>query len=278
MGKFAVPIRLSWLTIALLLVLPGSVFGAKGGKAQPTVLNVDIYNDVVDEQDTNAFYGSTTGQFCSGSPAFVQPPAFSGEVAGTGSLTAYGESGSPFPSYSVTSTVYSDGTDPNFNPISAKFDANAKILSLDTRGTLGPRTETVRFDEPCNDCGGLPAGDPTVFNSAPVTEPMLLNISMTSPYTSMAICSSAACTEAEPAFAKLWFADPSDSSTTWRVDWANLRVLRVNATTWYILADACDGTQIAGLSKLIGNRTRPKTVFNGYFKVPFFIRATIKQP
>ena len=105
---------------------------------------------------------------------------------------------------------------------------------------------------------------------------MPLNIMLDFPYTSMAICSSRACLEAQPAFAKLWFADPNDSSVTWRVDWTYLRVLRMSQNTWYILADSCDGSQIARLSKLEGARTQPKATPNGYYLIPFFIEAKLK--
>jgi hypothetical protein len=60
---------------------------------------------------------------------------------------------------------------------------------------------------------------------------------------------------------------------TWRIDWAHVRVLRLSSTTWYIIADACDGSQVAGLSKLSGSRTLPKAVLNGYYKIPFFVSA-----
>ncbi len=90
----------------------------------------------------------------------------------------------------------------------------------------------------------------------------------------MGVCSSTACTQAVEGFAKFWFTD--NSGTQWRIDWATVRVLRMSSNTWYFIADACDGTQVAGLSELTGTRTQPKTVFNGYYLIPFFFSAVSK--
>ena len=144
--------------------------------------------------------------------------------------------------------------------------------------TAGPtRTFNLNFQNSCDLPGcPAPAGSETVFNNGLLTTPALLNIFLHGGYDGMEICSSQACPEAEIAVAKLWFSDPANSSVTWRVDWTYLRILRMSPDTWYILADSCDGGQIAGLSKLEGNRSRPKTVFNGYYLIPFFIEAKLK--
>lgn len=270
-------ILLSLVAVALLAALPLSVYAGKGGgkgSGTTTPLTVHVYDQVVDEQDTNTFYGDTSGRYCAGTPAqiFTEGSAVTGDGILAGPSSAYGIGF--WPAFPDLSTSYVDNVDCGFNCQDVQFDANNKILTLDTRGTSPSHTLSLNFTKPCDlpGCPG-PAGDPTVFNNGTLTEPMLWNISKTSPYASMGICSSVACPEAEPAFGKLWFADPSDASVTWRIDWANLRVLRISANTWYIIADGCDGTQLAGLSKLIGNRTRPKTVFNGYYLIPFFVAA-----
>ncbi len=107
-----------------------------------------------------------------------------------------------------------------------------------------------------------------------INTPGLYEVFLDFAYTSMAVCSSAACPEAQPAFAKFWFTDPNDSSVTWRIDWSHLRVLRMSANTWYFIGDDCDGSQVAGLSKLSGSRTQPKAVLNGYYLIPFFLSAS----
>lgn len=266
--------------IVLSSILGGVVLGALlsvayMGKAATTSspLTALIYDQVVDEQNTNAFYNKGA-QFCEGSSVPVQDSAFSGDSLELGPTTAY-DFGAPWTlAAGLTSTSYADGTNCGTNCIRVTFAAHQKIFAFDTRGTTGPRTLAVSFAQPCGQVDGCPGpgGDPNVLGGK-ATVSGLLNVSLDFPYTSMAICSSAACPEAQPAFAKFWFADPSDPSVTWRIDWAYLRVLRLSQTTWYIIADACDGSQIAGLSKLIGKRTQPKTVFNGYYKIPFFFAA-----
>jgi len=242
-----------------------------------TPLSVYIYNLVVDEHDTTAYYNS--GYFCSGYSYPVQASLVTGDTQWLGPSSAY-DFGSPWwtPVTGLASTAYVDKADCGSNCLRVQFNSNNKILSLDTRGTAGPtgeRTLTFSFAEPCGLAQGCqgPAGDPTVFGGSETT-PVLMNVFLDSPYSRMEACTSKACPEAEPAFAKVWFADPAGQpDVTWRIDWHYLRVLRISPTTWYIVADACDGSQIAGLSKLIGSRTRPKTVFNGYYKIPFFIAA-----
>lgn len=116
------------------------------------------------------------------------------------------------------------------------------------------------------------AGKPApVDNASTITKAGLLEVFLDFPYTSLAVCSSSVCTEATTAYAKFWFLD--NAGVQWRMDWATVRVLRMSSNTWYIMADECDGTEVAGLSKLSGTRTQPKTVFNGYYLTPFFITA-----
>jgi hypothetical protein len=88
------------------------------------------------------------------------------------------------------------------------------------------------------------------------------------------VCSSKACPEARQINTKLWFNDASGAQ--WRVDWAAIRVLRISTRTWYFVADACGGSQLAGLSKLEGTRTKPRDVLNGYFLIPMFFSATLQ--
>lgn len=229
---------------------------------------LDLYDSVVDEQDTNAFYGRSG--FCSGSSTAIQAGAFTGDQQRPGPSSAYDVEGPWTLSTGLTSTAYLNGTDCGSTCVRAQLGSKNKTLSFDSRGT--PRTLAVSFAEPCGSAEGCqgPSGDPAVFGGS-IATPLLLNVFLDSPFTAMQVCSSTACPEAQPAFAKAWFADPAQADATWRIDWQYLRVLRVAPGAWYVVADACDGTQIAGLSKLTGQRTRPKTVLNGYYRIPFFL-------
>ena len=269
-----------WVRTSLwaMVLLAAAPLAIHAGKTTP--LKANVYNWVVDEQNTTAYYNNGS-PFCSSTQ--TEAPYFVGDYpARPGDTTSWNFTGSPWSPVSGTSSLYVHNDDCGPNCLRVLFDANNKVLSLDTRGSrlngTGPtRTLTFNFTQPCSmgSCG-VPGGSSTVFGTGTRTDAMLLNVFLNFSYTTMGICSSAACQEAEPAFAKVWFSDPADASTTWRVDWAFLRVLRMSLDTCYVIADSCDGTQIAGLSKLVGNRTRPKTVFNGYYKIPFFFSVKLK--
>lgn len=266
------------IAVVLSVVLLGPVLLWSGRKASITPVTVNLHDLVVDEQNTTAFYNNGTA-FCAGSPSiFTQAASLFGDSVAAGPSTVYGF-GLPWIAYPASPTAYVNNTfchEGSSAPcISAQFNSDNKILTLDTRGTAGPRAVRLDFTHPCSEPGcPQPAGSPTVFGGS-LTTPALVNVFFNVSFTQMAVCSSLTCPEAEPAFAKLWFTDLTDSSVTWRVDWAYLRVLRMSANTWYIVADACDGTQIAGLSKLAGSRTRPKSVFNGYYVIPFLLVAVV---
>ncbi len=272
-------VRKAGVCIGLLAVLlVGSLPVVRAGGTSSTSgvsLVAFIYDMVIDEQNTTAFYHNGTA-FCDGTVNPVQASAMTGDSLVAGATSAYGF-GSPWKAFtSLTSTAYSDGTDCGTNCLQVQLAQSSKTFTVDTRGTAGPpRTLKISFANPCGTTQGCPgpAGNPSVFGGS-VTTAGLLSIFLDFPYTSMAVCSSTACPEAQPAFAKFWFKD--SSGNTWRVDWTYLRVLRMTNSTWYIIGDACDGSQVAGLSQLIGNRTQPKTVFNGYYEIPFFIAANLK--
>ncbi len=269
------------LAVALLAAEPSALCGAKkgggkgGGKPGGTVpLVSNVYDDVVDEHDTSTYYGS--GTYCSGSPTPFWTSNFTGDSAVPGPTTAYQFDPPWTLATGLSSSSYTHGSDCGANCLRVQFNSDLRTLSFDTRGTSGPRSFSLDFTQPCTlgSCG-VPGGDAGVFGGS-LSTPGLLNIFLDFPFTSMEVCTSTACPEAQPAFAKFWFTDPSNSKVEWRVDWAFLRVLRMSETTWYVIADGCDGTQIAGLSKLEGKRTRPRTVFNGYYLMPFFVEL-VKQ-
>lgn len=273
-------ILMSLLTVALLGALPVCVYagGKGGGGGTATPLTAIVYNTAVDEQDTTSFYhdgeiycsGATTGDIES------QAAMFTGDSQPPGPLSAYDGFGSPWTTWGgLSSTLYVDGADcaSSNSCLRVQFNSNNKTLTIDTRDTLGPsgpRTLSVALD-PCIEADGCPGLGTTPSFGSTTTQPMIMNVFLSFPYTQMSVCNSAICPEAQEVFAKLWFLDPTDASVTWRVDWVSLRMLRMSENTWYLIAGICDGTEVAGLSKLTGSRTRPKTIFNGYFKTPFFI-------
>lgn len=271
--------RLSVLLAVFMALLLPTADAGKGGGSTP--LTLSLYDFVVDEQNTTAFYG--TGTFCSGSSAILQNSTLTGDP-GVGPTIAYEFVTQFVPSWekvsNESSTSYAHNADCGNNCQRVQFDSNNKVLTLDTRGTFGPRTVTVSFGLSCDLPGcPAPAGNTAItFDTQPagtVTTPGLLNVFLDFPFTSMAECTSTTCPEAQPAFAKFWFTDPGDPSVTWRIDWQYLRVLRMSSDTWYLIADSCD-SWIAGLSKLEGSRTRPKTVFNGFYLIPFFISGKLQ--
>lgn len=258
-----------------------TVYAARNPSSTSSVsLIAYVYDQVVDEQDTTSFYHNGTN-YCPGSNFPIQFSLLQGDHVTDPNFAAPTDAytfGAPWTTASgLSSTAYADGDSCGNNCLRVQFASSNKTFAFDTRGTSGPRKLTVNFFQPCGTSQGCPgpAGDPSVFGGS-VTTAGLLDIFLDFPYTSMAVCSSTACPEAQPAFAKFWFTDPSNSSVTWRIDWSYLRVLRMSSNTWYVVADECDGSQVAGLSQLVGNRTQPKTVFNGYYEIPFFIAIKLK--
>jgi hypothetical protein len=261
------------LPVAFLLGVSASAARKKpggGGTPSSNTATMNVYFQVVDEQNTNVFYNSMG--FCSGDPAVIDPIAgFSGDSS-SGPTTAYGF-GSPWALIpDLSSSSYVNGADCNLSTgvcLGVKFDHNATVLSLDTRGTLGPRKLDVNFRAPCHGCS-LP-GNPDVFGGSTMT-PALISVFMDTPFPSMAVCSSRACPEAQPAFVKLWFDDPGgDPLLTWRVDWPYVRVLRMPSNTWCVVGNGCDGSQVAWLFRLHNNKHRQSVSLQGQYLIPFFL-------
>lgn len=260
--------RLSLLALTALAVLLWNVHLTRA--TSRTALTMNIFFQVVDEQNTDLYY-NTTG-FCLGSSSVIDTPFFQGDMA-NGPTSAYNFVPPWTLSSNLSSSKYVNGTDCATGTnicLNVNFEHNNTVLSLDTRGTLGPRKVDLNFNAPCVTCS-VPGKTPSFGSS--LSTPALVSIFLNTPYTSMSVCSSTACPEAEPAFVKLWFTDPTNSQVTWRVDWSYLRVLRMSANTWYVVADACDGTQIAGLYRLQNQRNKTSTSFQGYYLIPFFLSA-----
>ncbi len=255
-------VRTSLLTVALLAALPLAVYAQ-------TPVTMNIFSKVVDEQPTGCF----------ASPPWVFDFAgFTGDINTSSIAYNFGAPWTTYPSFGQTlfAATYVNGGDCNRTSnvcLGVKLNHNEKTLSLDTRGTNGPRTVKLDFSAPCTTCG-------TVIKSLEFGKtldiPMLVSVFLDSPFTGMGICSSTACPEAQPAFVKLWFDDPpprSDRLVTWRVDWPYVRVLRMSANTWYVLADGCDGSQVASLYKRHNDQKRVSISFQGKYLMPFFLSA-----
>ncbi|MBZ5565361.1 MAG: hypothetical protein LAP13_23430 [Acidobacteriia bacterium] len=268
MRKSHLAVRVGLLTLAALGLLLWKVHTTSAAGQIP--MTVNVYFQVVDEQNTTAFYNNGTA-YCSGSNASIGSAFFDGDIV-NGPTSAYNFVPPWTLSTNLSSSQYVSGTYCSTSNacLSASFNKNQSTLSLDTRNSLGPRKVGLSFSAPCLTCS-LPGGAPSFGSS--VNTPVLVSIFLNTPYTSMSVCSSTTCPEAEPAFAKLWFTDPTNSQVTWRVDWTYLRVLRMSTGTWYVLADACDGSQIAGLYRLQNQRNKVTTSFQGYYLIPFFLSA-----
>ena len=265
------------LTLAVAFLLGVSVAaaaakkpgGGGGGTTTSNAATMNVYFQVVDEQNLNAFY-NTTGS-CPGSSSFIDTANFAGDSA-NGPTFAYEFAGPWTLNSSLSSSSYVHGADCNLSTgvcLGVKFDHNATVLSLDTRGTVGPRKLDVNFSAPCLSCS-LPGKDPA-FGVSTLT-PALISVFLDNPFPSMAVCSSLACPEAQIGFAKLWFDDPAgDPLLTWRVDWPFVRVLRMSSKTWYVVGDGCDGSQVAGLYRLHNDKHRQSVSFQGSYLIPFFL-------
>lgn len=268
-------VRASVLALMALVLLLGH--GDSTAAATRAGLTVNIYFQVFDEQNTDGYYGATG--YCTGNNPLVGTSYFQGDLA-NGPTTAYNfppiwTLSSNIISSGLSSSQYVNGADCVYtggNCVTANFDKSLSVLNVDTRHSLGPRKVDLNFAVPYSE-GGLKAGDPTIFGGSLLT-PAMVSIFLNSPYTKMSVCSSTACPEAEPAFARLWFTDPNNVQLTWRVDWSYMRVLRLSSNTWYVLADSCDGGQIASLYKLQNQRNKVTTSLQGYYLIPFFLTAT----
>ena len=261
-------VRVSVLALMALVIL---LWNARSiTAASKTGLTMNIFFQVVDEQNTDVFY-NTTG-YCS-SP-YTAPPYFQGDLV-NGPTSAYNF----VPPWTLTSSLassqYVDGTycaSGTTNCLHAIFDHNQTVISLDTRNSLGPRKVDLNFSNSCVTCS-VPGKIPSFGSS--LSTPALVGVFLNTPYTSMSVCSSTGCPEAQPAITRLDFTDPTNSQVMWKIIWSYVRVLRMSANTWYVVADACDGTQIAALYRLQNQRNNKiGTSFQGYYLIPYFLTAT----
>jgi hypothetical protein len=254
------------LAVFSLALIPLSAMAVKPGSGSiPAVAN--IFTAVYDEQ---------TGQGCP-YPTELNSTAGLGPDAIPGASFAWDFFLSPWDAVTgLSSGLYQNGTYPASvsSWLRVEFLTNNKNFAIDTRTTNKPlRKFNLDFTDPY-----VPAINVPKFGSTLAT-PGLFQVSGSQPLTSMGICSSKDCPEWKALKGTLWFDDPDPALTDvqWRVDWAFVRVLRVSSNTWYIIADACGGSQVAGLSELEGNRTRPREVNSGTFLMPMFITVSLQQ-
>jgi hypothetical protein len=255
------------VALCLVAALP---FGALAGKptSSSVPLRADVFTTFYDEQDTNAYYGSN--DIC---PYYgllpeesnLLPDSLSGPSTQWDYFNWNVKSG-------LQSGRYENGTNcAGSSCLRVEFSTNDKVFSLDTRAGAAPlRKLSVDFTAPY----GTPSSDS--FAGQVLTTPGLFEVQGLDPLTSMKVCTAPGCPEARQIATKFWFSDPTASDVMWRIDWRAIRVLRVADNKWYFIAGQCGGTHLAGLSKLVGNRTKPRETLNGYFLIPLFIAVERK--
>ena len=250
--------------ISLIAALPISAIAAKPGTSGIPMI-ASVYTSIYDEQ---------TNIGCTFPPDIEATVGLRPDRI-PGATYAWDYFLSPWNAVTgLTSGLYENGTYP-VSPgsfLRVEFNTNNKNFLIDTRTTANPvHGFTLDFTRPYNPAVNVPPFGSTLPTTA------LFEVLGQQSLTSMAVCSSKDCPESRHIQAKLWFDDPNAADVEWRVDWAFIRVLRVSTGVWYFLADQCDGSQVAGLSQLIGNRTKPREVNSGTFLMPLFIGVTIRQ-
>ncbi len=252
-----------------LLMLAGAALLPSGLSAAQLGFTLDFFSTVVDEQ---------THIGCPNPPLLSSPYAMGDNTtdpSSFGATSAYNVA--PWqPFTGLSSVAYVNGAD--CNPKSATclavtLNKNQTALSMDSRLSLDPTTGKPRalrldFSQPCAYCAYGP-GPANPFGTNPLSTPGLLSVFLTSSYTSMGVCSTTDCLESEVGTVRFWFTDPSGNQ--WRLDWGSVRVLRMSSNTWYVLADGCDGSQVATLYRIknkSGSLSR-----QGQYVMPFFISA-----
>ena len=255
------------VAVSLVAILVPSQLSA----ATQVVLKLNFFNTLVDEQ---------SGVGCT-NPPLVTTPYASGDItsdpAAVGPNSAYTTAPWPTSYTALSSVAYKNGADCNTAKntcLAVTLNSNQTAVSLDSRlsrdfTTGKPRAIRLDFSQPCAGCA-YGHGPSNPFGTNPLSTPGLLSVFLTTPYTSMAVCSSTACPESEQGTVRFWFDDASGAS--WRVDWGFVRVLRVSANTWYVLADGCDGSQVGTLYK---TQSKKGTSRLGSYLMPFF--ASIQQ-
>ena len=263
---------------SLVLALPCML---AAGNSTTRTLFMDFFNPTADEQ---------AGIGCPNQPNEMTPGFFgdgSFDSVATGPTSAW--SMAPWTTISgLGSSRYVDGSECVYSGscLSVQMSKNLSTLTIDTThskdGTTGqPRALTLKF-LPCEGGCNYPDGPTNLFANqlTGMKTPGLLSIFLPSPLPNMAVCSSTACPESEAAFARFWFADPNgDPNLQYRLDWSYLRVLRVaqgttnSPSTWYAVADSCDGSQIVTLYRLANNHKSQTISRLGSYHMPFFISA-----
>jgi hypothetical protein len=250
---------------SLVLFAPLGIL-AKGTTSTSVVpLTATMYDALNDEQ---------TGLGCTITPAPSQTTRFISDSMADTTASAWDVFPGPWTAVSgIGAGIYDNGTFGNPSSfLRVEFNTSDKNFSIDTRNTTSTpkRMFTLDFTKPYSPASNVPP-----FGTA-LSVPALFQVQGLSAITGMSVCTSTDCPESRVLAGHLWWDDPTDSSVQWRVDWGGVRVLRITQQTWYFIASGCGGTQVAGLSELIGNRTQPRVVNKGYYLMPLFIKATLK--
>src|SRR5258706_5667704 len=258
------------VSLSVLALAPLAAPAAKPAAPSTVALKATVYSTVIDEQDTVAYFhdGGVTG--CPDAPlidaAGITRDAAAVTTASAWNFFNWNAVADPAGIYDNGSYCASTGS-----CLRSEFNSSDQTFTLDTRTTANPlRKFTLDFTDPYNPDPNAPSFGPSLTTAG------LFEVLGSASMTGMAVCSTRACPEAREIPAKFWFNDPVASDTTWRVDWLHIRVLRVSLSTWYFIADACDGSQVAGLSKLVGSRTKPRESNQGLYLIPIFIGAEKK--
>ena len=258
------------LSLSALALAPLPALAAKPAAPSAVALKATVFTTVVDEQDTVGFFhdGGVTG--CPDAPlvdaAGITADAAAATTASAWNFFNWDAVADPAGIYDNGSYCASTGS-----CLRAEFNSSDKTFTLDTRTTANPlRKFTLDFSDPYDPDPNVPSFGPSLTTTG------LFEVLGSASMTGMAVCSTRACPEAREIPAKFWFNDPVTSGVQWRVDWSHIRVLRVSPSTWYFIGDACDGSQVGGLSKLEGSRTRPRETNRGYYLIPLFIAAERK--
>lgn len=267
----------NWRSVVAFSVLAALPLGALAGKPSTSSvpLTTYIYSPVVDEQDTDAYFGGP-GHCPAGNTEVAR---MTPDNVAVGPSSAWNFSGffSPWTAAAVSSGTYDNGQNcrSDGSCLKTDFSTSNKNFTLDMRTTAPLRKVTLDFTVSWDLILNAPSSNTPSFGPT-LSTTGLLQVLGSESFTTMDVCTSKGCPEAREIAAKFWFTDPTAADVTWRVDWRHIRVLRVSQSVWYFIAGACDGSQVAGLSKLVGNRTRPRETLNGYFLMPMFFAAELK--
>jgi hypothetical protein len=126
------------------------------------------------------------------------------------------------------------------------------------------------FTDPYNPDPNVPS-----FGSS-LTTAGLFEVLGSASMTGMAVCSTRACPEAREIPAKFWFNDPVASDTIGASTGCTFACCACHRRRGTSSPTRATALRSAGLSKLVGSRTRPRESNQGLYLIPIFIAAEKK--